>query len=80
MKEPAQIVCGEGPARLEGSGEPDRTGRATETPTRLEDGDFVEAVSRAVLREIEGGSIEGFIILGMVLPVCSPSLLALFNR
>ena len=57
MKKSAQIVCGEGPARLEGSGGPDRTGRATETPTRLEDGDLVEAVSRAVLRELEGGSL-----------------------
>ena len=56
MKESAQIVRGEGPAQLEGAGGPARTGRATETPTRLEDGDFVEAVSRAVLREIEGGS------------------------
>jgi hypothetical protein len=66
MKEPAQIVCGEGPARLEGSGGPARTGRATATPTRLEDGDFVEAVSRAVLRELEGGVAIDRITTGII--------------
>ena len=80
MKESAQIVRGEGPAQLEGSGGPDRTGRATATPTRLEDGDLVEAVSRAVLRELEGGGSCDRVIMGMIIPVSSPSLLALFNR
>jgi hypothetical protein len=32
-----------------------RIGHSIEKPTRLEDGDLVEAVSHAVLRELEGG-------------------------
>lgn len=34
---------------------PPRTGRAVERPTRLGDGDLVEAISDAVLRELQGG-------------------------
>ena len=65
MKKSTQIVRGEGPARLEGSRGPARAGRATETPTRLEDGELVEAISRAVLRELEGGFIN--LSLGMTM-------------
>ncbi len=76
MKEPAQIVCGEGPARLEGSGGPDRTGRATATPARLEDEDLVETVSRAILRELEGGVAIDRITTGVIAvpSPCPPAL------
>jgi hypothetical protein len=46
----------EGSTRLEGPGGPARDGRTRERAGQLADGDFVEAVSRAVLRELEGGA------------------------
>jgi hypothetical protein len=45
----------EGSTRFEGPDGPARDGRARGRPDRLENGDFVEAVARAVLRELEGG-------------------------
>jgi hypothetical protein len=46
----------EGATRPEGQDEAAQAGHTRERPAQLEDGDFVEAVSRAVLREVEGGS------------------------
>jgi hypothetical protein len=46
----------EGSTRLEGPDPPAPAGRILERPAWLEDGEFVEAVSHAVLRELEGGS------------------------
>jgi hypothetical protein len=43
-----QFVGPNGPAQID---------RATERPTRLNDGDFLDAVNRAVLRQIEGGMV-----------------------
>ncbi len=38
-------------------GGPTRGGGPIDTPTRLKEGDFLEAVSHAVARELEGGMI-----------------------
>ena len=53
--------------RFEGPEGPARDGRTLQPPDQLEDEDFVEAVSRAVLRELEGGSVNLF-------PVTAPGV------
>ena len=50
-----EFVRAEGSTPFDGPDGPARTGRTLERPARLEEGDMVEAVSRAVLRELEGG-------------------------
>jgi len=50
-----EFVRAEGSTSFDGPDGPARTGRTLERPARLEEGDRVEAVSRAVLRELEGG-------------------------
>jgi hypothetical protein len=50
-----EFVRAEGSTPFDGPDGPTRTGRTLERPARLEEGDMVEAVSRAVLRELEGG-------------------------
>jgi len=54
-----EFVRAEGSTSFDGPDGPARTGRTLERPARLEEGDMVEAVSRAVLREIEGGVSPG---------------------
>jgi hypothetical protein len=49
MEEPTQ--------QFQYPGEPTRGGGPIDTPTRLKEGDFLEAVSHAVARELEGGMI-----------------------
>ena len=50
--------------RFEGAKGPARAGRTLQRPAQLEDEDFVEAVSRAVLRELEGGDNGGGTTMG----------------
>ena len=51
-----EFVRAEGSTPFDGPDGPARIGRTLERPARLEAGDMVEAISRAVLRELEGGS------------------------
>lgn len=50
MEEPTQ--------QFQYPGEPPRGGGPIDTPTRLKEGDFLEAVAHAVARELEGGMIK----------------------
>src|SRR4051812_23510431 len=50
-------VGAEGSTPFEGPAGPARAGHTLERPARLAEGDLVEAVSHAVLRELEGGFV-----------------------
>jgi len=59
-----EFVRAEGSTPFDGPDGLSRTGQTLERPARLEEGDMVEAVSRAVLRELEGGAVTGGISPG----------------
>ena len=50
-----ELVKAEGATPFDGPDGPARTRRTLERPARLKEGDMVEAVSHAVLRELDGG-------------------------
>ena len=52
-----EAIIAEGSTGHEVPEGPTRVGPTLKRPDRLEEGDFVVAVSRAVLRELEGGTI-----------------------
>jgi hypothetical protein len=53
--DPGGPVIVEGSTHSNGDEEPNRIGRFLESPARLKDRDFLEAVTLAVARELEGG-------------------------
>ena len=52
-----ESIIAVGSTGLEGPEGPARVGPTHNRPDRLDEGDFLEAVSQAVLRELEGGSL-----------------------
>jgi len=50
--------------RFEGAVEPALTDRKVDRPIRLQEDEFLETVSRAVLREIRGGFLNNWIVIG----------------
>ena len=52
-----ESIISVGSTGLEGPEGPARVGPTHNRPDRLDEGDFLEAVSQAVLRELEGGSL-----------------------
>jgi len=52
-----EFVRAEGSTPFDGPDGPAQTGHTLERPARLEERGMVEAVSRVVLRELEGGSL-----------------------
>jgi hypothetical protein len=64
-----EFVRAEESTSFDGPDGPARTGRARERPARLEEGDMVEAVSRAVLSQLEGGAVFQTVIRIGIWPV-----------
>ena len=85
-----EFVRAEGSTPFDGPDGPARTGCTLERPARLEEGDMVEAVSRAILRELEGGFLSSppdfgiyvyspIIRMGIREPIRPPRFLSAFS-